>query len=390
VPPLPPLEDELDSLSQADRLRTCHLIDGSSRLHATHDGRPVVTFCSNDYLGLANHPALLAAATAAGARYGFGAGASRLVSGELSPHRELEQALAALVTLPAALLFSTGYQANLAVVTSLAGPQDLIVSDEANHASLIDGARLSRARIAIYRHCDAAAAGDALAGGPAFRRRLLLTESLFSMDGDRAPLARLAELARQHRATLVVDEAHALGALGPGGGGLCRQTGVVPDILVGTLGKAFGCFGGFVAGSTTLRSYLVNRARTFIYTTAPPPLMAAAALAGVTLASGPEGKARRARLAANVDRLTAQLSPLPSAARPADEQTGGPIFPIRLGSDPRALRVSQQLLERGLFVPAIRPPTVPEGTARLRVTVSADHQAAEIDRLGDALREAIH
>jgi 8-amino-7-oxononanoate synthase len=388
VPPLPALEDELTSLAHANRLRACPLVEGPSRLQAQVHDRSVTTFCSNDYLGLANHPALLAAAAAAGRTYGFGAGASRLVSGELNPHRELEQALASFMSLPAALLFSTGYQANLAVVTSLAGPQDLIVSDQANHASLIDGARLSRATIATYRHCDPAAARDALADGARFRRRMILTESLFSMDGDRAPLAELAALASQHQAILVVDEAHAAGALGPGGSGLCRAAGLVPDVLVGTLGKAFGCFGGFVAGSQTLRSFLVNRARTFIYTTAPPPMLAAAALAAVRLASGPEGDARRLRLADNIARLHTLLAALPSSIHSARGQAG-PIFPILLGSDRRALAVAGLLLDHGLFVPAIRPPTVPEGTARLRVTVSADHHPAQIEQLAMALAQAL-
>jgi 8-amino-7-oxononanoate synthase len=384
VSPLPPLEDDLALLSRDRRLRACSTLDGVSRLHATQAGHAIITFCSNDYLGLASHPALAQAAATAAERYGFGAGASRLVSGELAPHRELERSLAALVNCPAALLFSTGFQANLGLVTSLAGPADLIVSDEANHASLIDGARLSRAKIEIYGHLDPDAARAALQTPGRFRRRLLLTESLFSMDGDRAPLRALADLAREYEATLIVDEAHALGALGPAGRGLCFQEGVTPDVLVGTLGKAFGAFGGFVAGSQTLCSYLVNRARSFIYTTALPPPVAAAALAGVSIAMSSEGDARRARLAVNVLRLRTALAP---ALTPLESE--GPIFPVRLGADDRALQVSRRLLDRGLFIPAIRPPTVPEGTARLRVTLSADHTPAEVDLISQALVEAV-
>jgi len=387
VPPLPWLEAELSALEQADRLRACPALAGASRVHADLSGQPVISFCSNDYLGLASHPALAAAAAAAAATSGAGAAASRLVSGDLPPHRELEATLAAFTGLPAALLFSTGYQANLAVLTTLAGPNDLILSDQANHASLIDGCRLSRARVAIYSHCDSSSAAAMLKGSSSFRRRLIVTESIFSMDGDRAPLEPLARLALDNDASLVVDEAHAIGALGPDGRGLCRAAGIVPDVLVGTLGKSFGSFGGFVAGSAVLRSYLVNRGRTFIYTTAPPVSVAAASLAAASLLDGPEGRERRARLADNMLRLAKRLEP--AARRTGHElRSSGPIYPILLGSDARALDVSRRLLERGFFVPAIRPPTVPEGTARLRITVSAEHTAAEIDALGEALLQA--
>jgi 8-amino-7-oxononanoate synthase len=381
------LTEDLAELIAANRHRALNVLDGGSRTAASHQGRPVVTFCSNDYLGLANHPELGSAATEATQRLGFGAGASRLVSGDLSPHRGLETALAEFVGLPDALLFPTGYQANLGVVTSLAGPDDLIVSDQANHASLIDGARLSRARIAIYRHADAVAAGAALADSTSYRRRIIVTESLFSMDGDAAPLGELARLARDHDATLVVDEAHALGALGPDGHGLCSAAGVVPDVLVGTLGKAFGAFGGFAAGPPVVREYLINRARSFIYTTAPPPSLAAAARAAVQLVAGVEGASRRALLARNIAHLESLVASLPPQVyRP---HAIGPIFPIVAGADRRALKISQSLLHHGLYVPAIRPPTVPEGTARLRVTLSASHTPEQIDDLGRVLLEAL-
>jgi 8-amino-7-oxononanoate synthase len=385
VPPLPPLDDELATLAQSDRLRSCALLDGASRIHTETAGRQVVAFCSNDYLGLAGHPALASAAAAAMVGHGFGAGASRLVSGEQSPHRDAERGLARLVALPAALLYSTGYQANLGVLAALAGAPDLVVSDRSNHASIIDGARLSRAKVAIYDHADVAAARAILREATGFRRRLLVTESLFSMDGDTAPLAGLADVAREHDATLIVDEAHALGALGPAGAGLCAAAGVTPDVLVGTLGKSLGSFGGFVAGADVLRAYLVNRSRSFIYTTAPPAPLAAATAAAVDLVLGPEGDARRARLSANCQRLRAALTDAGILHGPA----AGPIFPILVGPDQAAVRLSRRLFDLGLFVPAIRPPTVPEGTARLRVTVSADHQPAEIDRLAAALAESL-
>ncbi len=387
MPPLPPLDDDLAELARRDRLRTLTLLEGDSRVHPTQDQRPLRSFCSNDYLGLAGHPDLLAAANAAGRTTGFGAGASRLLSGHLAPHQALELALADLVQLPSALLFSTGYQANLGAVTGLASPEDLIVSDQANHASLIDGCRLSRATVRIYRHLDAAAAADALRTPGHFRRRLLITESLFSMDGDRAPLPDLAQLASEHDAVLIVDEAHALGVLGPSGRGLCVDAGVVPDVLVGTLGKAFGAFGGFVAGAEVLRRHLINRSRTFIYTTALPPPVAAAACAGVTLALSREGHHRRALLAERIGTLRASLARLPLPYPLPDHE--GPILPIVVGSDTAALSLSQRLGERGLFVPAVRPPTVPEGTARLRVTLSAAHTEADVEALVDGLARAL-
>jgi 8-amino-7-oxononanoate synthase len=306
------------------------------------------------------------------------------VAGDLPSHRALEADLAAFTGRPAALLFPTGYQANVGVISALAGAGDLIVSDAANHASLIDGCRLSRASVAIYRHGDAAEARAALAAGARARRRFLVTESLFSMDGDVAPLAELAEAAAAHDAALLVDEAHALGVLGPEGRGLCAAAGVVPHVLVGTLGKAFGAAGGFVAGEAALRRLLVNRARTFIYTTALPPPVAAAARASLALVAGPEGARRRARLQAGLARLAAALAPTGLLSRPP----AGAIVPVILGSEARALAAAARLRARGIFVPAIRPPTVPAGAARLRVTLSAAHDDGDVDALAAGLVEA--
>jgi 8-amino-7-oxononanoate synthase len=348
-------------------------------------GIPLVSFASNDYLGLASHPSLATAAADAAASQGFGGGAARLVSGDLPAHRDLEMTLARYLEAAAVLLFSTGYQANVGVLTALAGPEDLIVSDAANHASLIDGCRLSRATVRVYPHLDTNAARAALAHPGSYRRRLLVTESLFSMDGDAAPLVELATAVRQHGGILIVDEAHALGVLGPGGRGLCAEAGVVPDVLIGTLGKAFGSFGGFVAGGVSLRAFLVNRARTFIYTTALPPPVAAASMAAARLLAGPEGDERRALFHSNARLLAEALSPL---GRPTPPPRGG-IFPIIVGSDERALAVSRGLAEHGFFVPAIRPPTVPEGAARLRITISSDHQPVQIQALAQALTTLI-
>jgi 8-amino-7-oxononanoate synthase len=345
----------------------------------------LLAFASNDYLGLATHPALVAASTTAARDAGSGAGSARLVTGDLPAHRQLEATIADFLETPAALLFSTGYQANLGVVTALAGKNDLIVSDAANHASLIDGCRLSRATVCIYPHADAAAAHAALTTPGPYRRRFLLTESLFSMDGDAAPLSLLATAATAAGATLIVDESHALGVLGPGGRGLCADAGITPDVLIGTLGKAFGSFGGFVAGARVLRDFLINRARTFIFTTALPPAVAAAATAGVILAAGPEGSERRQRLIAHVTALAESLA----AAGLIAKLPAGAILPVVVGTDTSALTAAAALADHGFFVPAIRPPTVPEGAARLRITLSADHTADEVSSLATVLCQVL-
>jgi 8-amino-7-oxononanoate synthase len=389
---------ELQHLESIGRLRATETLFGADRLHPTDsEGREVVCFASNDYLGLATHPALKQAATAALRDHGLGSAASRLVSGETPPHRALEDALAAFLGVEAALLFPTGYQANVGTLTALAGPQDFIASDAANHASLIDGCRLSRARVGIFDHVDADSAERALRDAPATaRRRFILTESLFSMDGDRAPLAALAALARRADATLIVDEAHALGVLGPSGRGLCAVLGVEPEIRIGTLGKAFGSAGGFVAGSHRLRSLLLNRARTFIYTTAAPASLAAAALAALRIVESPEGDTLRAKLFRNLARIRPRLpvtAPLGHPTAPGHGPGPAPavdqILPVILGPDTAATELAARLRSEGLLATAIRPPTVPENTARLRLTVSAAHTDGDLERLIRGLATAL-
>jgi 8-amino-7-oxononanoate synthase len=384
------LEAELAALSAQDRLRACPAVEGASRTSVSVSGHPRLSFCSNDYLGLAGHPALAIAAGAAAARDGFGASASRLVSGDLPALRQLEARLASFLGRQAALVFPSGYQTNLGVPTALAGPEDVIVSDALNHASIIDGCRLSRARIAIYPHADASAAERLLREARGARRRLLITESLFSMDGDVAPLGLLAQAATDHDAVLVVDEAHAFGVLGPGGRGLCAASGVEPDVLVGTLGKALGAAGGFVAGSRVLRDLLVNRARSFVFATALPPPVAAAAHAALDIVDSPDGDHRRHRLQAHAERLAAALTALRPTDVPAPNSLpGSPIQPLVIGPDGRALAASAALAAQGIFVPAIRPPTVPAGSARLRITLSAAHESTDLDRLLEALARAL-
>ena len=345
----------------------------------TLEGRPVISFCSNDYLGLASDPRLQTAASQAATTSGFGAASSRLVAGNHPEHLALENALAAYVGQPSALLFPTGYQANLGLITALAGPDDLIVADRAVHASIIDGCRLSRAKLAIYPHLDAQAAESLLVRlGTTRRRRFLVTESLFSMDGDVAPLDSLAAIASAHDAALVVDEAHALGTLGPSGRGICAHFRVQPDVLVGTLGKALGASGAFVAGTTDLRALLINRARAFVFTTGLPIPVAAAALAALQILSSPEGDTLRNRLSYLANHLRFLLS-LPTLSLPS------PILPIILGSDQLALAASLHLQDKGFFVQAIRPPAVQEGTSRLRLTLSSSHTEQQVAALAQAI-----
>ncbi len=377
------LEVELRDLELRHAHRSCPEVAGSSRVRIRLAASQAVSFASNDYLGLAADPRLATAAAQAARSQGYGSSAARLVSGDLPAHRDLERSIAGFVRRDAALVFPSGYQANIGALTALTGPEDLIVSDALNHASLIDGCRLSRARVAVYPHGDVAAA-DALLNDSSARRRLLLTESLFSMDGDTAPLADLMEVADRRNAILVVDEAHALGARGPGGRGLCAEAGVAPDVLIGTLGKAFGAGGGFVTGSSSLRNLLINRARTFIFTTALPAPVAAAADCAIGIAAGLDGDQRRQHLMALGDRLARRLT----AIVPQNPVRTGPIHPFLLGANDRALAVSNALRLRGIFVPAIRPPTVPTGTARLRITLSSAHNFDEVDQLADALKEA--
>ena len=377
---LPGFDDQLrtvlDELQGSNRYRSCPEI--VSRSHVSirlADSLPLVSFSSNDYLGLSIHPAVLqaAATTLSG---GLSAGASRLVSGDHPAHRDLEYNLAQYLGRPAALLFPTGYQANLGVLTALLGPGDVVVSDALNHASLIDGCRLSKADIVVYPHADVQAAELALTNVDPNRRKLLVTESVFSMDGDVAPVRRLSEVCQKAGAAFVVDEAHALGLLGPGGRGICAQERVQPDVLIGTLGKAFGASGGFVVGSQILRAYLVNRARTFIYTTGLPPAIAAAAAQALRIINSAEGEDLRGMLASRVSQLHRGLEMIGPST---------PIVPWVLGTDVAALAASSALRAAGLFVQAIRPPTVPEGTARLRITLSSKHTADNVQRLLQAI-----
>jgi 8-amino-7-oxononanoate synthase len=379
------LEEALATRREAGLFRLRRTVESAPGARIVVDGRSVLAFASNDYLGLANDPAIVAAAREGALRWGAGAGASHLLGGHLAPHAGAEAALAAFVS-PCAdaegLLFSTGYHANLAIVGALAGRGDTVFLDRLDHACLYDGAFLSRAEVVRYPHGDVAALSGRLAASTA-ARKLIATDAVFSMDGDVAPLPELLELARRHDAWLVVDDAHGFGVLGEGRGSLAHF-GLADErvVYMGTLGKAAGVAGAFVAAHPAVIETLVQTGRSYIYTTAQPALLACAILA--SLAAIRDGGERRARLARNVVRFRDGAAALPWELLPSST----PIQPLVLGATEAAVRLSQGLWDRGLYVPAIRPPTVPPGTARLRISFSAAHTDDDVDALVAALREA--
>jgi 8-amino-7-oxononanoate synthase len=343
-----------------------------------------VSLSSNNYLGLANHPEVVEAACRAAREFGVGAGASRLISGSMRAHHDLEGQLAAFKQTERSLLFTSGYQANLGVIPALLGAPDAVFSDALNHASLIDGCRLSRAAVHVYPHKDMGALEDRLRSVPA-RRRLIVTDSIFSMDGDATPLGDICDLAQRYDAMVMVDEAHATGVVGGRGAGLVDALGLRDRVTVqmGTLGKSLGTFGAYVAGSSILIDYLLNYARTFVYTTAlPPPVVAAASAALCIVEKEPE---RREDLRRNAARLKAGLSALGLHV----PESSSHIMPVMLGEATATMRMSQALFERGVLAQGIRPPTVPEGTARIRVTVMATHSEADIDQAIAAFRHVV-
>ncbi|MDX1946477.1 MAG: 8-amino-7-oxononanoate synthase [Pirellulaceae bacterium] len=347
------------------------------------DGQTLVNFGSNDYLGLASDPRIVAAARDALAQYGWGSGASPLVTGRSNLHAELERKLAEFEGAEAALLFPSGYAANVGTIAALAGKGDAIYSDELNHASIIDGCRLSGAAVHVYRHGDVQHLEQLLQAERGFRRRLIVSDSLFSMHGDKAPLTRLAELAEKSRAMLLVDEAHATGVFGRHGRGLCEEYEIEQRVAVriGTVSKALGSHGGFVSGSRQLIDWLANRARSFVFSTAAPDAVAAAGLAALqVVADEPE---RRVQLLAKAERLKQRLN---ERGLPLGDSRGQ-ILPVMLGDASRTMAASALLRERGLFVPGIRPPSVPEGQSLLRISLSYLHTDEQLESLANALGE---
>jgi 8-amino-7-oxononanoate synthase len=383
-PPLDWIDAELEKLSTAGLRRSLEPLATAQGPAVEVGGRRLVNLCSNDYLGLAGDPRLRRAAAEAAETEGAGAGASRLVAGDLPIHGRLEAELAALHRAEAALLFNSGYHANVGVPGALVGRDDAIFSDVLNHASIVDGAILSRAALLRYRHVDVEELSSLLAGSRA-RRKLVVTDAVFSMDGDAAPLREIADLCDRHGAMLYVDEAHAVGVLGETGAGLAEALGVKHrvDVEMGTLGKALGAFGAYVAGEARLRDLLVSMARSFVFTTAPPPAVCGAALAALQVVRAEPG--RRARLRELSARMKAGLS-----LRGFDvARVASPIFPVILRTEARALAAAAALRERGFFVRAIRPPTVPRGTSRLRVALTAGHDETQVDAFLGALDEVL-
>ena len=405
------LQSELNERATLGLLRQRYLLQSPQKPHIIVDGKSYLSFCSNDYLGLANHPQLIAALQQGAQQHGVGAGAAHLVSGHHTTHHQLENELAAFAGKPAALLFSTGYMANLGVVQALVGRGDTVFADKFNHASLNDAMQLSRATVKRYRHHDMTQLAQLLEQARS-GRKLVITDAVFSMDGDLAPLPELLALCEQHDAWLLVDDAHGFGVLGAQGRGSLfhfksppppfDKGGVVPEkipdsplckrgaggdlnypriIYMATLGKAAGVFGAFVAAEQVVIDTLINHARSYIYTTAMPPALASALLESLRLiATGDELRGHLQRLIAQ---LRSGLQSLPWSLMPSATA----IQPLLIGGNQAALDLSEGLRERGIWVAAIRPPTVPQGTARLRITLSAAHSAADVTRLIETLHE---
>jgi glycine C-acetyltransferase/8-amino-7-oxononanoate synthase len=378
--------ERLEELRERGLYRRLRLIEGPQGPSVTLDGRPVLLLCSNNYLGLADRAEVREAAAEAALHWGAGAGASRLISGNMEPHRELESRLAAFKGYEAALLFGSGYLANTGTIAVLAGRGEVVFSDELNHASIVDGCRLSRAETFVYRHGDV----EHLTWGlrqAGKRASLIVTDGVFSMDGDVAPLPELLALARRHGARLVVDEAHATGAVGPGGRGSVSAAGLSGevDVVVGTLGKALGSYGAYACANAETIDFLVNSARPFIFSTAPPPPAIGAALAALAILE--EEPELVEQLQANAATLRDALAGEGLSVGRSETQ----VVPIEIGTAETTMELCERALGRGVFAQGIRPPTVPEGSSRLRFTVMATHRPAELigaaREVGAAARE---
>lgn len=372
---------ELKELEAIGRLRVPRVVDGPQGTRITLDGTQVLDLASNDYLSLANDPRLVKAAHAALDEDGVGAGASRLITGNHRRHVELEQALADWLRVGAVRLFGSGYAANVGTIGALLGPDDVVFSDELNHASLIDGCRLAKAQVVVFPHRDLASLDASLGARPG-RRRVVVSESLFSMDGDLADVEALAAIAKKHGAALLLDEAHALGARGPEGRGVAAAAGVVPDLLIGTCGKALGAYGAFVATTPAIARLLWNRARSLVFSTALPPMISAAVVAAIEIVRSGEGEERRRSLAARARQWRERVRGLGGHADSA-------IAPLVIGDDQRVMEISARLFERRVFVQGIRYPTVPEATSRLRTSLHANLSSQDLEIAALAFNDAL-
>lgn len=378
------LDRQLEEIKGQDLYRKLQAVDRDQGPTIMLEGREVVNLSSNNYLGLANHPELKRAGKEALDRYGCGSGASRLISGNMTPHIELEERIARFKGTEAALVFNTGFMANLGIITALVGSGDVVYSDSLNHASIIDGCRLSRARISVYEHRDLAQLEAGLKSAPRDAQKLIVTESVFSMDGDIAPLEGIVQLGERYGAMVMVDEAHATGVMGPNGAGVVAALDLGERVMVqmGTLGKALGVFGAYVAGSAKLMELLINRSRSFIFTTSLPPVVLAMASAAIEIVAAEP--ALRCALERNSQQLRHGLAGLGYVLGDSTTQ----ILPVMVGDERKCMELAAFLLEQGFYAQGIRPPTVPRGTSRLRVTTMAAHTSVQLEQTIEAFARA--
>jgi 8-amino-7-oxononanoate synthase len=387
--PLNLLSEELKEIKANKLFRIMRKIESAQKPVVRIDGRDIILMCSNNYLGLANHPALIKKAVSAIKRYGVAAGASRLISGNMTPHEQLEHDIALFKKTESALVFNSGYNANTGIISAIANNDTAILSDEFNHASIIDGIRLSRSQVYIYKHRDVTMVEDILrsinsgSNGKRLKKKLIVTDSVFSMDGDIAPLKELVMLAEKDNALIMIDEAHATGVLGKNGRGAAEMFGVSDKIHIqmGTLGKALGSFGAYAAGSKSLVEYLMNKSRSFIFTTALPPAVCAVSSRAIELVQ--QHPELRQKLKDNINFLRNGLRSIGFTI--ANDPT--PIIPVIIGDADKTMQLSSMLFERGIFVSGIRPPSVPEGTSRLRMTVTAAHTRQMLEKVLEAMKQ---
>ncbi len=379
------ISDDLIKIKESGLYRELKVVGNAQDTHVEIEGKTFLSFCSNNYLGLANHPFVVKAVKDAVEKYGWGAGASRLVSGNMTLHETLEKEISMFKRKEAAIVFPTGYMANLGAISTLVSSGDVVICDKLNHASIIDGCRLSGADFRVYAHCNMEKLENILKKSSKYKRRLIVTDSVFSMDGDLAPLPDIVRIAAKHNAMVMVDEAHGTGVFGKNGMGVVEHFNLNNDvdIVMGTLSKAIGSLGGYVTGNIDLISYLRNKARSFMYTTALPPAVCAASIAGIKLIQ--EDSSIQDSLWQNVHFVKDKLRSLSINTISSESQ----IIPILIGDAQKAVAISKLLYERGILIPAIRPPTVPANSSRLRMTVMSSHTQRDLEKLFQVLSDVL-
>ena len=379
------ISDDLIKIKESGLYRELKVVGNAQDTHVEIEGKTFLSFCSNNYLGLANHPFVVKAVKDAVEKYGWGAGASRLVSGNMTLHETLEKEISMFKRKEAAIVFPTGYMANLGAISTLVSSGDVVICDKLNHASIIDGCRLSGADFRVYAHCNMEKLENILKKSSKYKRKLIVTDSVFSMDGDLAPLPDIVRIAAKHNAMVMVDEAHGTGVFGKNGMGVVEHFNLNNDvdIVMGTLSKAIGSLGGYVTGNIDLISYLRNKARSFMYTTALPPAVCAASIAGIKLIQ--EDSSIRDSLWQNVHFVKNKLRSLNINTISSESQ----IIPILIGDAQKAVAISKSLYESGILIPAIRPPTVPSNSSRLRMTVMSSHTQRDLEKLFKVLRDVL-